>query len=248
VAPPDPDFDLPSSAAAHADIPCDGDKPFQHVHFNDDQINWGLLDYFPFTIDIETVALHEIGHLLGLDHSTVRDSVMWPDYPQTERRMLHADDVAALNALYGLSPGRLATSIVFEVRQHFGNEANSLPGEFVGRTKEFSFGCPRVDGTGPAILLFQASDVSNERNLLTINGQAVAGDVPRTAGSAAWAGQVLLIRPGVLKPARNILKVESRNSSGTTGGDIDDFVLDNVTVLYHTIACGLGPPISQDRP
>lgn len=233
----DPDFDLPAWAAAHADTPCNRDLPFQHVHFNDEDVNWGLFDYFPFRADIETVALHEIGHLLGLDHSMVREAVMWPDYPRTERRVLHADDIAGLDALYGHPPARLATSIVFETRQHFGDEPNHLPGEFVGQVKEFRFACPRVDVTRPGVLLFQANDVSNERNQLAINGHALAGDVPRTAGGAAWAGQVLLIRPGVLRPAGNILKIESRNSSGTTSGDIDDFVIDNVIVLYETLAC-----------
>lgn len=237
VAPGDPDHDLPSWAAGHADSPCDRSLAFQHVHFNDDQVNWGLLDYYPFTIDIETVALHEIGHLIGLDHSMERGAIMWPDYPRIERRVLHADDLAALDALYSPPPAQLATSIVLEVRQHFGNEPGSLPGEFVGRSKTFAFACPRVDAARPGILLFQASDVSHDRNLLTINGHAVAGDVPRTAGGAAWAGQLLLIPPGVLRPADNTLHIESRNSSGTTSGDIDDFVIDNVTVLYHRMAC-----------
>ncbi len=252
VAQDDPAYDLGPGTLAHADTPCSApalpnapNQSFLHVHFNDHQINWNLFDYSPFTIDIETVALHEIGHLLGLDHSSVRESVMWPEYARTERRVLHTDDIAALNALYGPAPGHLASTIVFEVRQHFGDDGNSLPGEYVGPSKEFSFGCPRVDGTQPGILLFQASHVSNDRNVLTVNGVAVAGDLPRTAGDEAWAGQVMLIRSGVLKPVNNILRIESRNSSGGTSGDIDDFVIDNVSVFYQTITPGLVFPIGS---
>jgi hypothetical protein len=79
--------------------------------------------------------------------------------------------------------------------------------------------------------------------VLTVNGVAVAGDIPRTAGDEAWAGQAMLIGAGVLKPVNNILKIEARNSSGGTGGDIDDFVIDNVSVFYHTITPGLVLPI-----
>ena len=168
---------------------------------------------------------------------------MSPDYPMTERRALHPDDLAALHALYGPVPGQLATSIVVEVRQHLGTTGDFLPGEFVGQVKEYSFGCPRVDGTQPGILLFQARHVSVDQNVLTVNGAAIAGDIPRTADNETWAGQVMLIRPGVLRPVNNILRIESRNSSGGAGGEIDDFVIDNVSVFYQTITPGLVPPI-----
>ena len=34
---------------------------------------------------------------------------------------------------------------------------------------------------------------------------------------------------------RNVLRVEARNTSGGTGGDIDDFIIDNVVVQYKTL-------------
>lgn len=46
------------------------------------------------------VAVHEMGHSLGLAHSNIRDAVMYPwykaDYPD-----LGADDIAGIEALYG---------------------------------------------------------------------------------------------------------------------------------------------------
>jgi hypothetical protein len=51
--------------------------------------------------DIYTVALHEIGHALGLDHSTVAGSVMEATYGGA-RRTLTADDIAGIQAIYGL--------------------------------------------------------------------------------------------------------------------------------------------------
>lgn len=52
------------------------------------------------TIDFYTVALHELGHALGLGHSTVSGSVM-EAYYGGPRRTLHADDVAGIQHIYG---------------------------------------------------------------------------------------------------------------------------------------------------
>ncbi|KAF3773978.1 Matrix metalloproteinase-21 [Nymphaea thermarum] len=51
--------------------------------------------------DLQSVALREIGHLLGLDHSSVLEAVMYPSLkPQTRKVELHADDIASIKALY----------------------------------------------------------------------------------------------------------------------------------------------------
>ena len=56
----------------------------------------GVFDFF-------TVMLHELGHSLGLGHSSVPGSVMEPFYGGGHR-WLHADDIAGITALYGPPP------------------------------------------------------------------------------------------------------------------------------------------------
>ena len=53
--------------------------------------------------DFYTVALHELGHSLGLGHSTVAGSVMQSIYAGG-RRTLHADDIAGIQTIYGPVP------------------------------------------------------------------------------------------------------------------------------------------------
>jgi len=62
--------------------------------------------------DFFTVALHELGHSLGLGHSTVPGSVMWSSYSGA-LRTLQADDIAGIQAIYAVPvPGALLLGIL----------------------------------------------------------------------------------------------------------------------------------------
>ena len=131
--------------------------------------------------------------------------------------------------------------MIFEVRQHFGNEQSSLPGNWIGPAADYEFELSGVDVKEPAYLLFQARAVTSEHNVFTINSQPIPGGVPTTSGDEGWAGQVMLVPPHVLKPGTNVLHVEARDIGGGAG-DLDDFVIDNAVVLYKTIkpVCSCG--------
>jgi hypothetical protein len=66
------------------------------IAFNTAQIfNINGLDY-----DLYTVALHELGHALGLDHSTNAAAIMYPVYQGVEYG-LYSDDVSGVQSIYG---------------------------------------------------------------------------------------------------------------------------------------------------
>ncbi|PON59790.1 Peptidase M10A [Parasponia andersonii] len=92
-------FDGPRGILAHAFQPSNG-----HFHFDAEE-NWSENPAGPNQVDLESVAVHEIGHLLGLDHDdTVPDAIMYSRFSYgTTKRDLHDDDIRGIRALYGLN-------------------------------------------------------------------------------------------------------------------------------------------------
>ncbi|KAI3977698.1 hypothetical protein MKX01_009583 [Papaver californicum] len=88
------------TALAHATPPGSG----AHIHF-DAGHTWAV-DFNSLkseeAFDLESVAIHEIGHVLGLNHSSHREAVMFPSTPP--KRDLALDDVNGAQLLYGTNP------------------------------------------------------------------------------------------------------------------------------------------------
>ncbi len=89
-------FDGVGNVLAHAFYPptCGGTHAGE-FHFDDDE-TWRDNGN---NYDVETVAVHEIGHLLGVEHSTDSNAIMFPTYDGV-RRDLGKDDIKAIRSLY----------------------------------------------------------------------------------------------------------------------------------------------------
>ncbi|KAG8059491.1 hypothetical protein GUJ93_ZPchr0002g24723 [Zizania palustris] len=98
-------FDGPLGTLAHAFSPTDGRF---HLDAAESWVANGdvsRLSSFGSAVDLESVAVHEIGHLLGLGHSSVPDSIMYPTIRTGTRKVeLESDDVLGIQSLYGTNP------------------------------------------------------------------------------------------------------------------------------------------------
>ncbi|NXX20019.1 MMP10 protein, partial [Podargus strigoides] len=90
-------FDGRGNTLAHAFSP--GEGLGGDAHFDDDE-RWSEINR---EVNLFLVAAHEFGHSLGLDHSNVREALMYPIYsyvnPATFR--LSGDDKRRIQKLYG---------------------------------------------------------------------------------------------------------------------------------------------------
>ena len=99
-------FDGPGRVIAHAYLPLGNQADWGKIHFDDSEIfsevgsvyRWGSFVIRGSQSLIYT-AVHEIGHSLGLGHSNVRGSVMYP-LAKIGRPVLHSDDINGIRFLY----------------------------------------------------------------------------------------------------------------------------------------------------
>nr|XP_047122960.1 stromelysin-2-like [Hydra vulgaris] len=88
---------------AHAFFPLNNEGNSGDVHFND-VYNFNVKERNG--VNLYWVAIHKIGHSLGLYHSSVQNSLMYPYYKGTKdlNIQLHEDDILGIQNLYGSKP------------------------------------------------------------------------------------------------------------------------------------------------
>jgi len=102
-------FDGVGSILAHGFYPPpNGGDLAGDLHF-DDAETW-TRDLPPTGTDLDTVALHEAGHTLGLDHSDVASAVMYAFYGGARRTLTDDDDIAGIRSVYGTRERNLVTN------------------------------------------------------------------------------------------------------------------------------------------
>jgi hypothetical protein len=174
-------------------------------------------DGTPGTYDLESTFTHEVGHLLGLEHSAVIGATMQPRQAHNglyglsafTQRTLAEDDAAGARALYGSQAGTgaiagrlVANGVAGSSRPVFGGHVfaeDALTGRLIAGSVTLASGEYRIESLEPGRyrLIGQSLD-----------GPVAAGDIASAGGSYSGLLETLppfrsLVRDG-LSPSRAI--------------------------------------------
>lgn len=83
-------------------------------------------------VDLESVAVHELGHVLGLGHSSEREAIMYPTISTGTKKVdLVGDDVKGIQVLYGSNPNYNGSATATTTSQE--RDTNGSGSRFVGQ-------------------------------------------------------------------------------------------------------------------
>jgi hypothetical protein len=122
-----------TSDGASSDRDCDNNVPFLGQILDSDILFNQNVEYTTgggSGQDLQTIATHEIGHFLGLDHSAIVKSMMFPFAPD-RLVTLSYDDVAGIDALYPVS-GKISDECVSSMGVISGNVTFASSGGVFG--------------------------------------------------------------------------------------------------------------------
>jgi matrixin/Big-like domain-containing protein len=143
------------------------------IHFDDEE-EWVIgPDLSRYSADLFSVALHELGHALGLGHSDLPGAVMYPYYRRIAQ--LAADDIAAIQTLYaapGTNPGG-GGALTLQIQS---------PGVFPHTTTQSSVG---LSGT-----------VTGGSGAVTVNWSTSRGAAGVAQGGRDWSISALPLQAG----------------------------------------------------
>jgi hypothetical protein len=118
-------------------------------------------------IDLETVALHEFGHALGMDHSAVTTAVMYAYYNNIKQNLV-SDDVSGIQSIYGAYPNDPINNGSFATAQNItglinGNAQIALPNQSLAGTSDNDFFVVTVPAntTGSMTVSMQTTNLSS---------------------------------------------------------------------------------------
>lgn len=116
--------------------------------------------------DLETVAIHEIGHALGMGHSAIASAVMYAFYTNIKQG-LTGDDISGIQALYGPVPspnGYTSASAALDLTPMVNSQAQvTLNSQYISSATDYEWYKVTVPATttGTLAVVMQSGSLSS---------------------------------------------------------------------------------------
>ncbi len=179
--------------------PINGGTDAGDIVFNSN-INWAPGRGY----DLETVALHELGHALGMDHSSTTTAVMYAYY-EGYNQTLSSDDVAGIQSIYGPEPAPAGSNhsmaTAWNLTPNIGsNNQLLIPNQSIMGSNDADFWSVTVPATtsGTMTITMQSTNLSELSPGLVVYNSAklVVGSVNDAGYYGATASVTIGVSPG----------------------------------------------------
>ncbi len=198
-------IDGPSKTLAQAFLPTAGVNPKNHASSGDIVFDSGENGFWNPS-GLLTVAMHEIGHAIGLSHSSF-GTLMAPAYDRSITAP-QADDIAGARAIYGASPDRPGSLWISHVKIAEGDAG----------TKVMTFTVTRSNGNTPFKVKFATEDSSAKAGTDYV---ARSGTLSFAAGEISKTIDITILGDTLLEAEETFLL---KLSNATKGVKIDNGV------------------------
>lgn len=209
-------FDGPGRTLAYTYFPSPPNpEPIAGDLYFDDDENWRVgLD-----VDVFSVVLHELGHALGLGHSDVPGSVMYPYYRRASS--LAADDILSIQQLYvpksqAMAPPTVSPAPIPSPAPTPAPAPTPPPTPAPAPTSDnqapalsiLSPGATSVSTTQPSISIRGAA--SDNVQVARVAYSSSAGQSGLAGGTTNWVAQIPLVR------GHNMIAIRAFDTSGNS--------------------------------
>jgi hypothetical protein len=175
--------------------------------------------------DMETVAIHEMGHALGLAHSTDTTAVMYPYYSSTDWNP-SADDQAGIASIYGAAPAPWGGNKTYKTPTNLtpliANNQLADPGQYLGSATDTGWWNVTAPATNQGIMTvtMQSTNLSSVAPKLLVykwTGSGVPGALVGQAASTNLGETVSVTVTGVTAGQQYIFRTSADASPGFVG-------------------------------
>jgi len=171
-------FDGPGGILAHTFYPSNPEPIAGDMHLDGEE-GW----HAGTNIDVYTVALHELGHALGLGHSDQSGAIMYPYYRYPAQ--IGVDDIAGIQSIYGApAVAGIAPRTAASAPAQFTLTVNAPESALPVNTTAIAVSGATANGTGPVVVTWQTDHGAS--------GRAARG----ATGGATWTASAIPTMPG----------------------------------------------------
>ena len=173
--------------------------------------------------DVETVALHEMGHALGMAHSTSTTAAMYGTY-EGVNQMLMLDDQQGIASIYGSYPGMTESNKLYasatNITPNIVNNQIAISGLNIAGPSDsnwFKVTAPSTT-TGTMTVSMQSTNLSSlSPRLLVYNSASSPVLLGQAAMTNQWGATATVTLTGVTPNTTYYLKTVAATSPGAYG-------------------------------